>query len=153
VSDPVKLARMLARMKAEDVAGRLSKGEDALVIGADTLVSFQGRVIGKAGSVEEARETLKSYAGKEHEQITGVCIINTRTGKAFEGHDVSRVACRDMGEALDDYISTGEPMDGAGCYSPRAHPFLFEHVDGSWTNIVGLPMGRFVVLLGEALRG
>ena len=87
-SDPYELARRLARLKAEDVASKLkadrSAGPDgraeAVVIGADTLVSFRGRIIGKARDEEDARQILKGYSGREHEQITGICIINTKTG-------------------------------------------------------------------------
>jgi septum formation protein len=150
-SDPVRLARRLARLKAEDVAGRLDG--KALVIGADTMVSFQGRAIGKARDRDDATRILKGYSGREHEQITGLCIINTKTGKVLEGHDVTRVMCREMSDdEIKAYVETGEPMEGAGAYTPRAHPMLFERIEGSWTNIVGLPMERLVPMLGEALR-
>lgn len=168
-NNPVELARKLARLKAEDVAARLkgdsrSQGPDknleqdggeegAIVIGADTLVSFQGRVIGKARDEEDAFKTLKGYMGKEHEQITGLCIINTRTGKVLEGHDVTKAVVREMSdEEIREYVRTGEPLEGAGCYTPKAHPMMFERIEGSWSNVVGLPMERFVPLLGKALR-
>ncbi len=159
-NNPYRLARRLARLKAEDVAARImsdapgKKGEEeALVIGADTLVSFQGRVIGKAGSREDAVRTLAGYSGKEHEQITGICLINTRTGKAVEDHDVTKGFVRVLSDRdIEDYAATGEPMEGAGCYTPRAHTMLFTRFEGSWTNVVGLPMGKLVPLLGKALE-
>ena len=152
--DPVQLVRRLARLKAEDVAARLkSEGEGAIVIGADTIVSFQGRVIGKARDEEDALRTLIGYRGKEHEQITGLCIINTRTGKVLVDHDVTKAVVREMSdEELREYVRTGEPLDGAGCYTPRAHPMMFERIEGSWSNIVGMPMERFIPLLGKSLR-
>lgn len=150
-SDPVRLARRLARLKAEDVAGRA--GGDAIVIGADTLVSFQGRVIGKARDREDAIRILKGFSGKAHEQITGLCIINTRTGKVLEEHDVTKGFVREISnEEIKAYVETGEPMEGAGAYTPRAHIMLFQGIDGSWTNIVGLPMEKLVPMLGEALK-
>ena len=157
--DPVELTKKLARMKAEDVADRI-KGEsrpegqgDAIVIGADTLVSFEGKIIGKARDREEAFRVLKGYSGKEHEIITGLCLINTRTGKIVEESHVTKNVHRRMDDReIRDYVSTGEPLEGAGCYTPRAHMMLFREIQGSWTNILGLPMNRFVPLLGEVMR-
>jgi len=149
-SDPVRLTRRLARLKAEDVARRA--GGDAVVIGADTLVSFEGRVIGKARDKGDAIRILKGYSGREHEQITALCIINTRTGKVLEEHEVTRGLCREMSdEEIKAYVETGEPMEGAGAYTPRFHTRLFESIEGSWTNIVGLPMEKLVPMLGEVL--
>ena len=149
--DPYRLARRLARLKAEDVAARLE--EDAVVIGADTLVSFQGRIIGKARDREDAVRTLKDYAGKVHEQITGICIINTKTGRMWENHCVTKGTVRSLDDNdVEKYVETGEPLEGAGCYTPRAHAMLFKKINGSWTNIVGLPMEVFVPMLGEAMR-
>ena len=151
-NDPIKLARKLARMKAEDVAKSIK--DEAVIIGADTLVSFEGKVIGKAKDKEEAFRILSHYSGREHVQITGICLINTKTGKIMEDHDATMAVCRRMSEKeIRDYVETGEPMEGAGCYTPRAHAMLFERLRGSWTNVVGLPMERFVPLLGEALKG
>jgi septum formation protein len=150
-SDPVRLARRLARLKAEDVAGRVDG--DAVVIGADTLVSFQGRVIGKARSREDALRILRDYSGREHEQITGLCVINTRTGRVLEGHDITRGAVRELSDGdIEEYVETGEPLEGAGAYTPRFHTRFFERIDGSWTNVVGLPMEKLVPMLGESLR-
>ena len=149
--DPVKLARKLARLKAEDVARRA--GGDAVVIGADTLVSFEGRVIGKASDREDAARILRGFSGRAHDQITGVCIINTKTGKVLEDYDVTRGFVRELtDEDIEEYVETGEPMDGAGAYTPRFHTRFFERIEGSWTNIVGLPMEKLIPLLGEALR-
>jgi septum formation protein len=158
--DPAMLARKLARLKAEEVASRTGaatgpSGDEggALVIGADTLVSFRGRIIGKARDTEDAFRLLNSYSGDSHEQITGICIINTRTGKVLEDHDVTRGFVRELSEEeVRRYVRSGEPMEGAGGYTPRAHPMLFTRFEGSWTNVIGLPMGRFVPLLGEALK-
>lgn len=151
-SDPVRLARKLARLKAEDVARRVEG--DAVVIGADTLVSFEGRVIGKARDRDDAVRILKGYSGKPHEQITAICLINTRTGRVLEEHDSTRAVCRDLSEEeIEAYVETGEPLDGAGAYTPRAHVMLFEEIDGSWSNIVGMPMEKFIPLLGEAMKG
>jgi septum formation protein len=150
-SDPVKLAEMLARMKAEDVAGRIEG--DAIVIGADTLVSFEGKVIGKARDREEAFRVLKGYSGKMHEQVTGICLINTRTGKVVVDHDVTKGFVRRLSDQeIREYVDTGEPLEGAGCYTPRFHAMLFKRIEGSWTNVVGLPMEKFVPLLGEVMR-
>lgn len=150
--DPVRLARTLARMKAEDVARGID-GE-AIVIGADTLVSFEGNVIGKARDKEDAFSILSNYSGKEHVQITGICVINTKTGKVLVDHDETTGKVRVLSpEEIRSYVETGEPLEGAGAYTPRAHSMMFESIMGSWTNIVGLPMEKLIPLLGEAMRG
>jgi len=151
ISDPVELARKLARLKAEDVAKRLN--DEAIVIGADTLVSFEGKVIGKARDAEDAISVLKGYCGKEHKQITGFCLINTRTKMVLTGHDETTGKVRDLtDQEIEDYVRTGEPLQRAGCYTPRAHSMLFENIEGSWSNVVGLPMSKIVPLLGKAMR-
>jgi septum formation protein len=150
-SDPVKLAKRLARMKAEDVAKRLD-GE-AVVIGADTLVSFNGRIIGKARDRDHAYSVLKEFSGKEHQQITGICIINIKTGKTLQDHSVTKIMVKDLNEdEIESYIQTGEPMEGSGCYTPLAHMMLFDKIEGSWTNIVGLPMEIFIPLLTKSIK-
>jgi septum formation protein len=150
--DPVKLAKMLARLKAEDVAQRI--GGDSLVIGADTLVWFEGNIIGKAGDEKNAVRILSGFSGKEHEQITGLCIIDTKTGRMWQDHEVTKARVRTLKkEDVERYASTGDPMEGAGGYTPRGHIMLFERIEGSWTNIIGLPMEKFIPLLGEALKG
>ena len=153
IRNPVELATTLAEMKAQDVTDRLRPGEEAIVIGADTLVSFEGRVIGKARDKEEAEVILARYRGKEHTQITGICMINTMTGRKVVDHEETRALVRNMSNGeIRDYVDTGEPLEGAGAYTPKAHTMLFERIYGSWTNIVGLPMGKFVVMLGDIQR-
>jgi septum formation protein len=149
--DPIELVRTLAKMKAEAVA---KNAKDAVVIGSDSLVVFQGRVIGKAPSKEEAIKTLESYSGKEHEVITGLCLINTKTGRVIQDHDLTKVLCRSLSrQDVLDYVETGAPLDGAGCYTAPVHHILFEKIEGSWTNMSGLPMEKFIVLLGDIMKG
>jgi septum formation protein len=153
IRNPVELATTLAEMKAQDVADRLKPNDGAIVIGADTLVSFEGRVIGKARDKDDAENILAGFRGKEHTQITGICLINTRTGKKLVDHEETRALVRNMSNGeIRDYVDTGEPLEGAGAYTPKAHTILFERIYGSWTNIVGLPMGKFVTLLGDVQR-
>ncbi|MCK4714003.1 MAG: Maf family protein, partial [Candidatus Aenigmarchaeota archaeon] len=74
-------------------------------------------------------------------------------GKVVEDHDVTRGFVRKLSEKdIERYAATGEPMQGAGCYTPRAHNMLFERFEGSWANVLGLPMEKFVPLLGEVMR-
>ena len=156
ITDPVELAKTLAKLKAEDVAKRVKEEdqEDAVVIGSDTLVSFDEKIIGKARDAEDAVNVLKGYCGKEHAQVTGICLINTRTGKVIVDHDETVSRVRELSDReIQEYVDTGEPLQGAGCYTPKAHPMLFDRIDGSWTNVVGLPMSKFVPLLGKAMRG
>jgi septum formation protein len=68
-------------------------------------------------------------------------------------HDVTKARVREISDKeIEGYVQTGEPLEGAGCYTPRAHTMLFSGFEGSWCNVVGLPMGKLIPLLGEVMR-
>jgi len=144
--DPRVLAESLAYAKARQAAERI---EHPLVIGADTVVSLDGHVIGKPERDTEARDILRRLSGTTHEVITGVCLVNPRRGERLMGADVTRVTLRPLsGEELDDYVRSGEGLGKAGAYAIQENGDRFvEKIEGSFTNVVGLPM----VMLAELL--
>ena len=140
-----KVPEELARVKARHVS-RLHR--EALVLGADTLVILDDRILGKPSGPEKAVELLRFLVGRTHRVYTGVAL-------ALDGEVVaSGVACSDVtfaqwGEAeLRKYVDTGEPMDKAGAYAIQGRgAFLVEGIRGCFFNVMGLPVQRTLRLL------
>ena len=140
-------ARRLALAKARDVASGLTHG---LVIGADTVVTCAERLLGKPRDPDEAQAFLLSLAGRTHQVITGVAVVEAATGRAEVDAAVTEVTMRpfDATEAAR-YVATGEPMDKAGAYGIQGRgALLVAEIRGDYFNVVGLPL----VLLAALLR-
>lgn len=142
--EPLQIAQRLARAKAESVA--LAHPE-ALVIGADQVVSLDGVAYGKPDDVRAARRQLSMLAGRMHELITAVAVANrseTRTD-----HEIARLEMRalDAGE-IERYLATNEWIGCAGSYRIEGRGIaLFSSIEGDFTAIRGLPMIRLSELL------
>lgn len=129
----------LAVKKAEHIS-KQHKG--ALVIGADTGVFLENRVLGKPKSEDDAKEMLKSLSGKTHKVITGCAIFYN--GKHLSFSEETSVEFYPLSDnEIIRYISTGEPMDKAGAYGIQAKGSLFiKGIQGDYFNVVGLPIAR-----------
>jgi len=136
--------RMLALRKARAVSAR---HPDALVLGADQLAEVDGRVLGKPGSREEAREQLDSLIGRDHRLVTAVALV----GRGDEQLEVDVVTLRFYpvsGEELERYIDTGEWQGCAGGYRIEGRgQALVEGLHGDRTSVQGLPMLPVVRML------
>ena len=115
---------------------------DAVVLAADTLVAIDGQVLGKPTDFEHAVEILQRLSGRAHEVWTAVRIVNRARGKAESFHEMSRVHFRTLSEgAIRNYLAKINPLDKAGAYAAQgAGQDIIERIDGSYTNVVGLPM-------------
>jgi len=141
---PAEVAEAHARQKALAVAAR---APGRLVLGADTVVVLDGRVLGKPESAGEAREMLHALSGREHEVITGVAIAlgaGTRPRLLALEHVSTRVRFRDLSdEQIETYVASGEPMDKAGAYGIQGRgALLVDEIEGCYFNVVGLPLSR-----------
>ena len=136
---PKELAKVLSMGKAEAVA---KKYKDAIVIGADSFISFHGHVLGKPHTRARAKAMLALLNGKMNEVVTGFSIIDTRTGKHISRVVVSRVYLRKMtGREIDAYVRTGEPLERAGAYSAQERGSVFvKKIDGDLFAAIGLPV-------------
>jgi septum formation protein len=147
--------RRLAREKAEAVA---HKYEDAIVLGADTTVVIDGRIIGKPVDFDDAKRMLKMLAGNHHEVLTGVALVKKSTGnnetRTVVGVQSTRVKFAEMTAAEIDFLAeNGEPLDKAGAYAVQAQAALFiEGIEGDYWNVVGLPINLVYGLMRELLR-
>lgn len=144
---PAQQVERLAERKARAVASETTNG---LVIGADTLVVFEGTPLGKPADTREAVSMLSKLQGQSHQVFTGLAVINAATGKSVVTHEVTTVHFKPMSrEQIERYVATGEPMDKAGAYAVQGKASIFiEGIRGCYFNVVGLPVGK----LAEALK-
>ena len=149
---PGPLAEAVAHLaldKARAVAARLREG---IVLGADTVVTIDGEALGKPADPAHARAMLRRLRGREHEVITGVAVVDAGSGRAERTAVTSRVRMAAYADAdIDAYVATGEPLDKAGAYAIQgAGGALVAGYDGSYSNVVGLPLAETRVLLKSA---
>lgn len=146
-TDPKLVVQELSRQKAEDVAGSvLRDGEEILVIGADTVVSYQGQILGKPVDTDDAVRMLSMLQGNAHSVFTGVTLIRRGLKETWQVTfaEETRVHMYPMTEAeIRWYVGTGEPMDKAGAYGIQGLCARFvEKIEGDYNNVVGLPVGK-----------
>jgi len=129
----------IARAKAVAVARLRDSG---LVIGADTEVVLDGRVLGKPRDNEDARKMLGLLSGKWHAVLTGVALYDVETGKEAVDYSKTLVRMAHLNEEeIDWYVATGEPMDKAGSYAIQGLASIFvDEIAGNYHNVVGLPI-------------
>lgn len=156
-SIPEEVVMELSKQKAEEIAAMVSTfGEehkdittpsDILVIGADTVVAYDGKILGKPVDEADAKRTLTMLSGNTHSVFTGVTLVLIdKSGRAGEivFYEKTDVKMHEMTEAeIDRYIASGEPMDKAGSYGIQGKGAIYiEKIDGDYNNVVGLPITR-----------
>lgn len=147
--EPEEIVEELAYQKAVDICGQLSETmkEDFVVIGADTVVSCWGRIMGKPGDKEEAFDMLWELQGKSHQVYTGVTLAwkyADMPAMFHSFHECTDVTVFPMTEEeIERYIGSGEPMDKAGAYAIQGRFAAYiQGICGDYANVVGLPVGR-----------
>lgn len=145
---PAALVVENAKRKARAVA---EKYPDSPVLGADTVVSSEGKIFGKPKDKDEARKMLTALSGKMHEVTTGLALINRNEIRTT--NVTTKVFFDTMTKAdIDAYIATEEPMDKAGAYAIQGKAARFiEKIEGSYSNVVGLPLNT-LIQLGKGLN-
>jgi septum formation protein len=153
--EPEQLVLNLAQQKTEDVFASYSEDSRSsrlLVLGADTIVVLDGKFLGKPTNREDAISMLKRLSGRHHEVYTGVWLIVCEIDGSIQvksSCERSNVYFRALDQReLEAYVDSGEPMDKAGAYALQGiGAALVERIEGSHTNIVGLPIPNVVSLL------
>jgi len=136
---PDKLAKYLSRGKAEAVA---KKYEDAIIISADTFVSFKGKIIGKPHTKKKAFETLKNFSGKTHSVFTGFTIIDTRSKKISSKVVEVKMTFNILSdEIIKNFVKNGNPLKYAGSYTVNdiSEKFI-KKIEGDPLSVIGLPV-------------
>ena len=145
---PTEMVEELAARKAEAVVNLHNKKEDkCLVIGADTIVVLDGKILGKPSDEADARAMLASLSGRTHQVYTGVALFSVKEGiieKKTTFHECTDVTMVSMTEKeIADYVASGDPMDKAGAYGIQGLAAIFiSEIKGDYYNVVGLPISR-----------
>lgn len=143
-----RFAADLAELKALEVAVK----NNGVIIAADTIVVFRGRILGKPDSAAEAANMLKTLSGNQHKVYTGLVIFDTEGDKLYKSFEVTSVKFRKIPlREINFYVNTGSPMDKAGAYGIQDDfgSTFVEKISGDYFNVVGLPVFR----LYSALTG
>ena len=146
LSSPEVYVRALSEAKAKSIA---KQHPEKWVIGADTIVVKESTVLGKPASVDEARFMLKQLSGQPHQVYTGYSILCRAKNRKFSEAVRTEVLFKNLtDEEIEWYIHTKEPFDKAGAYAIQGlGTFLVKRINGSYTNVVGLPVCEVVEFL------
>jgi septum formation protein len=138
---PIEASLLNAYHKARVIA---KKFPDALIIGADTEVVLGRRVFGKPRDLADARAMLADLAGREHQVITGVCLLHLRRHRQRLFAETTRVKFKPLRpEEINEYLDKIDPLDKAGAYAIQEHgETIISKTKGSYSNVMGLPLER-----------
>lgn len=149
---PAEVVQELSRQKAEAVAGSILEREggkgDSLVLGADTIVACDGRILGKPKDAADAVRMLTMLSGRTHEVYTGVTFVYADpvdgSRKEHTFYECTKVYFAPMSaEEIAEYVATGDPLDKAGAYGIQGFCARYiTGIEGDYNNVVGLPVGR-----------
>lgn len=145
---PEYIVKELAARKAAKAVEMIGE-TSGLIIAADTVVSFENKILGKPVSEQDAFEMLTMLSGKSHEVYSGLTLVYN--GKSICGFDITHVKFKELCEReINLYIKTGDPMTRAGSYGAEGLGAAFvEKIDGDFYNIAGLPVYKFVKMLKD----
>lgn len=141
----------LSHQKALSVSKTIAEG---VVIGVDTIVVLEGKILGKPKDDDEAKEMLRMLSGREHYVYTGFTIIEKPGGRSLSDFDVTAVKFRELDEdEITQYVQSGSPLDKAGAYGIQDDmgAVFVERIHGCFYNVVGLPLAKFYVSLKKFL--
>jgi septum formation protein len=147
--DPRRYVRRAARDKGHEVSIRFP---GSWILSADTIVTFDDKILGKPSNRRQGFRMLSLLAGREHRVHTAVCLLHADRGYRAEALGTTRVRFRALSPGeIEGYLRTGESDDKAGAYAAQgAGASLIDRISGSFSNVVGLPMARTVAMLQAA---
>ena len=144
---PPELVARLARQKAADVAQRLERG---IVIGCDTVAECRGHILGKPKNREHAREMLQMMRGRDHSVYSGLCLWHRPQDEIHVQVDRTRLRMTDLPDSeIESYLDTDQWEGKAGAFGLQDRLGWIDVVDGSESNVVGLPMELLERMLEE----
>lgn len=141
----------LAQKKAGKVAENIKEG---LVLGADTIVVLDGRILGKPADRKQAHEMLRLLSGRRHTVYTGFAVIDLPSGKTVSDYERTEVYFRELSEGeIARYVETESPLDKAGAYGIQDLSAVFvDKVEGCFYNVVGFPVTKFYITMKTFLN-
>lgn len=147
---PEDFVRRMAVEKAEQVAAA-RPGETRPIVGADTVVVLEQTVLGKPDSPADAAAMLRMLSGQTHAVLTGLCVLDRRSGsRQVETVRTEVRFARLSEEEIQEYVASGEPLDKAGAYAIQGRASRFvERIEGCYFNVVGLPVPTLYRMLKQ----
>lgn len=141
----------LAQKKALKVADKIGEG---VIVGADTIVVLNKKILGKPKNVREAKIMLAELSGKTHSVYTGIAFVEKPSGNSFSDYEKTEVTFRELQQnEIDEYVKTGSPLDKAGAYGIQDLSAVFvTKVDGCFYNVVGFPITKFYNAMRDFLK-
>lgn len=141
------IAESLSLKKAAAVAKNIDT--EAIVIGADTIVVSEGKILGKPKDNDDAAAMLSALSGRTHSVISGVTVMDTKSAKSESFYVETKVTFAELTDTeIADYIASGEPCDKAGAYGIQGRGGKFvEKIEGDYFNVVGLPLSKLYQVL------
>lgn len=148
-NSPEVYVQKLSILKASDVSKRVKS--EALIIGADTIVEYNGKFLGKPKDKQDAYNMISLLSGKSHNVYTGICVMNSKTKEFTSTFEKTEVIFREIEHnEIEKYISCNEPYDKAGSYAIQGLASCFiKGIVGDYNNVVGLPVYKLTRLLKE----
>ncbi len=149
---PLKAVKRIAR---EKMALALTEFNDGIVITADTIVTLDGKILGKPKNEKDAVRMLRTLSNRTHIVYTGFAVTNARNLNTVCGYEKTRVTFRKLGEEeIRKYVSTGSPMDKAGAYGIQDDygAVFVKKISGCYYNVVGLPLTKIYQAIGEVIN-
>lgn len=148
---PQEIVKINALGKAENVFNNLKDKDNVVVLGADTIVCFENKILGKPNSKQQAFDMLKSLSNKSHKVLTGYALITNK--EKVVKVETSVVTFNNLTDKLiNEYIETGKPLDKAGAYGIQDGFPIVKEYNGSYYNIVGLPIESFIDKLNKLMN-
>lgn len=149
---PVITVMSLAFQKATNILEKTERND--IIIAADTIVYFDEKILGKPNNKEEARNMLKNLSGNTHYVYTGIAIIKVGTNEKIVDYSMTKVKFRKLDEKIiENYLTTKEYEDKAGSYGIQGKgEILIEEINGSYPNVVGLPIVKLDMLLKKYFK-
>jgi len=149
--DPVKTAVEFSIGKAQNVYESLENKDDVVVIGSDTVVFSDGKILGKASTKEQAEQMLKGLSNKTHQVISGYCVIYN--GEIYSGYDITDVTFNKLkSEQIKEYLDSGLYKGKAGAYGIQDGYNLVKDYRGSLNNVIGFPTEKIFSALDEIIK-
>ena len=143
----VKTARTLALAKADSVGLNFGPG---VIIAADTVVSLDDQIIGKARDREHARQILRALSGSNHQVISALAMKRTDSGKTLVDHDTTELTMTELcDQEIEQYLQNGPWQGKAGAYAIQKDDAFITNIKGSFSNVVGLGVELFEKMLGD----
>lgn len=141
--------KILAEGKALAVAK--NSGKESVVIGSDTIVTIDNKVLGKPKDRDDAFFMLKQLSGREHEVYSGIAVVDVKNKKVISDYVCTKVKFSQLSERqINDYVDSGDPLDKAGAYGIQGKAGVFvEKIDGCYYSVVGLPLNKLNSILEE----